>query len=152
MLSGDVFPWISREDKTGTVKDIIIGNFEAAWNRTKSFAVNPNSIDEVGCIHTSQGMEFEFVGLIIGDDLIYRDGKVVTDYTRHPSKAGEFRRPHQQKVKEEDKLLIDQLIRNTYKVLLTRGQKGVYIYCMDEQLKEYLKNRINELTLRNQTN
>ena len=147
MLSGDVFPWISREDKTGTVKDIHLGNFEAAWNRTKSFAVNPESIDEVGCIHTSQGMEFEYVGLIIGDDLLYRDGKVVTDYTKHPNKAGEFKRPHQVKVKEEDLPLIDQLIRNTYKVLFTRGQKGIYIYCMDEELKQYLKKRINELRL-----
>ncbi|MBR3357081.1 MAG: DUF2075 domain-containing protein [Solobacterium sp.] len=149
MLSGDVFPWLSRDDKTGTVKDIHIGNFEAAWNRTKSFAVNPASVNEVGCIHTSQGMEFEYVGLIIGDDLLYRNGKVITDYTRHPDKAGEFRRPHQQKVQPEDLPVIDRLIRNTYKVLFTRGQKGIYIYCMDPSLKEYLKKRIKDLTLNN---
>ncbi len=152
MLSGDVFPWISRDDKTGLIKDIQIGNFEAAWNRSKSFAVNPESIDEVGCIHTSQGMEFEYVGLIIGDDLLYRNGKVVTDYTRHPKKAGEFRRPRQQKVFESDKDLVDRLIRNTYKVLFTRGQKGIYLYCMDAGMKEYLKKRIEDLQLENKTN
>ena len=94
-------------------------------------------------------MEFEYVGLIIGDDLLYRNGKVITDYTRHPDKAGEFRRPHQQKVQPEDLPVIDRLIRNTYKVLFTRGQKGIYIYCMDPSLKEYLKKRIKDLTLNN---
>ncbi|MBR4444501.1 MAG: DUF2075 domain-containing protein [Solobacterium sp.] len=151
MLSGDVFPWDSRLDKTGTVKDIHLGDFEAAWNRTKSFAVNPDSVDEVGCIHTSQGMEFEYVGLIIGDDLLYRNGKVITDYTRHPKGAGEFKRPHQQKVKEEDLPLIDRLIRNTYKVLFTRGQKGIYIYCMDDALKQYLQKRLQDLHLSDHT-
>lgn len=147
MLSGDVFPWISRDDSTGTVKDIHLGDFEAAWNRTNWFAVNPKSVDEVGCIHTSQGMEFEYVGLIVGDDLLYRNGKVITDYTRHPEKAGEFRRPHQHKVKEEDLPIVDRLIRNTYKVLFTRGQKGIYIYCMDDALKDYLKERVRDLRL-----
>ena len=98
----------------------------------------------VGCIHTSQGMEFEYVGLIVGDDLLYRNGKVITDYTKHPEAAGEFKRPHQRKVKDEDLDLIDKLIRNTYKVLFTRGQKGLYLYVMDDALREYLRKKIKE--------
>ena len=144
MLSGDVFPWISRADKTQI--DINIGDFHAQWNKSKAFAVDPNSIDEVGCIHTSQGMEFEYVGLIVGDDLIYRDGKVTTDYMRHPEAAGEFKRPHQRKVKDEDKEIIDKIIRNTYKVLFTRGQRGLYLYIMDDELKEYVKKKIKALS------
>ncbi len=140
MLSGDVFPWISREDKSQI--DINIGDFHAQWNRTNYFAVDPKSIDEVGCIHTAQGMEFEYVGLIIGDDLVYRDGHVLTDYTRHPEKAGEFKRPHQQKPDPADKEILDRIIRNTYKVLFTRGQKGLYLYVMDKDLREYLKGQI----------
>ena len=112
----------------------------------KSFAVDPESIDEVGCIHTSQGMEFEYVGLIIGNDLVYRDGKIMTDYTKHPEGSGEFKRPHQKKPKEEDREIIDRIIRNTYKVLFTRGQKGLYLYVMDEPLKEHLKIEIEFLT------
>ena len=123
--------------------DINIGDFHAQWNKSKSFAVDPNSIDEVGCIHTSQGMEFEYVGLIVGDDLLYRDGKVITDYSKHPSGSGEFRRPHKRKPDPEDLEIIDRIIRNTYKVLFTRGQKGLYLYVMDKDLREYLRSEIS---------
>lgn len=148
MLSGDVFPWISMNDKTKI--DINIGEFHAQWNKRKSFAVDPGSIDEVGCIHTSQGMEFEYVGLIIGDDMVYRKGKIVTDYRRHPESAGEFKRPHQQKPKAEDAAIIDRIIRNTYKVLFTRGQKGLYLYVMDPDLREYLRKKVDEFNENNQ--
>lgn len=143
MLSGDVFEWKSMKDKG--VIDIEIGDFKAQWNRTKKFATDPKSIDEVGCIHTSQGMEFEYVGLIVGNDLLYRNGIVITDYTVHPKKAGEFKRPSKRSVNPDDAEIIDRLIRNTYKVLFTRGQKGCILYVMDEPLREYLRNRIQEL-------
>lgn len=143
IISGDVFPWISRKDKQ--LIDIHLDGFSAQWNKTKAFATDPKSIDEVGCIHTTQGMEFEYVGLILADDLIYRDGRVLTDYTKHPQSANEFRRPYQKRIKNEDKDIIDQLIRNTYRVLLSRGQKGCYIYCKDNQLKSYLKTRFLEV-------
>lgn len=143
MISGDVFPWISRTEKNEI--DIHIDNFHAQWNRTKSFATDKKSIDEVGCIHTTQGMEFEYIGLIIGDDFLYRDHKVITDYTKHPDGANEFKRPHKRKVDPNDEPIIDQLIRNTYRVLFTRGQKGCYIYCMDKELSEYIKRRINDI-------
>lgn len=143
MLSGDVFEWKSMKDKNAF--DIEIGDFKAQWNRTKRFATDPLSIDEVGCIHTSQGMEFEYVGLIIGNDLLYRDGKVVTDYTAHPKGAGEFKRPNKRSIDPNDAEIIDKLIRNTYKVLFTRGQKGCLIYVMDEPLREYLRQCIKEL-------
>ena len=143
MLSGDVFPWISMRDKD--LIDINIDDFHAQWNKSKSFAVDPKSIDEVGCIHTAQGMEFEYVGLIIGDDLIYRDGHVKTDYTKHPVGSGEFKRPHQRKVDPLDYELIDRIIRNTYKVLFTRGQKGLYLYVMDEELRSHLKIELQKI-------
>ncbi len=143
LLSGDVFPWISMKDKT--LIDINIGDFHAQWNKSKAFAVDPKSIDEVGCIHTSQGMEFEYVGLIIGDDLLYRNGRIVTDYTKHPEGSGEFKRPHQRKPKSEDAAILDRIIRNTYKVLFTRGQKGLFLYVMDPALKIYLRNEIEKV-------
>ena len=143
MLSGDVFPWISMNDKSQI--DIVLDGFSAQWNKTKAFAVDPKSIDEVGCIHTSQGMEFEYVGLIIGDDLIYRNGRVETDYTRHPEGSGEFKRPHQRRPKPEDSMILDRIIRNTYKVLFTRGQKGLFLYVMDPALREYLRIEIDHV-------
>ena len=77
--------------------------------------------------------------------MIYRSGKIITDYTKHPIKANEFRRPHKKVILENDTDIIDKLIRNTYKVLFTRGQKGCYLYVMDKELKKYLENRIEEL-------
>lgn len=143
IISGDVFPWISR--KSPDLIDIKIDNFQAQWNRTPTFATDPNSFNEVGCIHTTQGMEFEYVGLIIADDLYYQDNSVKTDYSKHPKGANEYKRPFQRSINEEDEELIDYLIRNTYRVLMSRGQKGVYIYCMDQKLHQYLEIKINEL-------
>ncbi|MDD4642363.1 MAG: DUF2075 domain-containing protein [Erysipelotrichaceae bacterium] len=143
MLSGDVFEWKSRSDKSAI--DIILPNFKAQWNKTDAFATDPKSINEVGCIHTSQGMEFEYVGLIVADDLLYRNGTIITDYSKHPKGANEFKRPQRKIVLEEDSDIIDRLIRNTYKVLFTRGQKGCYLYVMDEGLKIYLEEKIKEL-------
>ncbi len=90
-------------------------------------------------------MEFEYVGLIVGDDLLYRNGHVVTDYTRHPAGSGEFKRPHQRKPNPDDALVLDRIIRNTYKVLFTRGQKGLYLYIMDDALREYLRTEIDRV-------
>ena len=143
MLSGDVFPWLSMNDKSKI--DINIGDFHAQWNKSKYFAVDPKSVDEVGCIHTSQGMEFEYVGLIIGDDLMYRNGHVVTDYTKHPAGSGEFKRPHKRKPNPDDADILDKIIRNTYKVLFTRGQKGLFLYVVDDELKKYIKTEIEKL-------
>jgi DUF2075 family protein len=143
MLSGDVFPWKSMKNKNDI--DIQIGDFSAFWNKTKAFATDPSSIDEVGCIHTSQGMEFEYAGIIIGSDFIYRNSKIITDYSKHPSGASEFKRPNRRMIDPADKNIIDMLIRNTYKVLLTRGQKGSFIYCMDKELSAYLKKQIDIL-------
>ncbi|HAX03794.1 MAG: hypothetical protein A2Y45_08255 [Tenericutes bacterium GWC2_34_14] len=148
IISGDVFPWISRKDKQ--LIDIHLDGFSAQWNKTKAFATDPKSIDEVGCIHTTQGMEFEYIGLIVADDLIYRNNKVETDYTKHPQSANEFRRPYQKRIKSEDVYIIDQLIRNTYRVLLSRGQKGCYIYCMDKKLKSFLESELINLNISNQ--
>jgi DUF2075 family protein len=143
MISGDTFPWLSRNDKSKI--DIKIGSFEAQWNKTPNFATNPNSFDEVGCIHTIQGMEFEYVGLIITDDLVIKNGQIETDYTQHPDKANEFKRPHKQKVDPEDQAILDTLIRNTYRVLFSRGQKGVYIYCTNDKMHDYLSDKIKQL-------
>ena len=119
--------------------DIEIGNFKAKWNLEKDdvFAINPRSFNEIGCIHTVQGMEFDYVGVIIGKDLKYIDGAVCTDQTAISAddKSSGIRSCR-------NKTLADRLIRNTYKVLLTRGLKGCFVFCEDPALNEYLKSLI----------
>ena len=123
--------------------DIILPNgFKAKWNLANDdhWAVNPNSFEEIGCIHTCQGMEFDYVGVFIGKDLYYKDGHVQTNRNAisKDDKTSGIR------VKSTSNEEADKLIRRTYKVLLTRGIKGCYIYCEDEALRNYLKEKLNK--------
>ena len=96
-----------------------------------TFAIDPESFEQVGCIHTTQGLEFDYCGIIIGQNLRYEGGQVITNQKKEAvsDKSSGIRTC-------KDKVLADKLIRNTYKALLSRGQKGVYIYCEDRPLLE----------------
>ena len=139
MIAGYCYEWVSRKDVSKY--DIELpGGFKAQWNfsSTNTWAIDEDSFDQVGCIHTSQGLEFDYVGVIIGKDLKYRIDRVVTEEAER-AKSDQSLRGIKQK---NDPKLADRIIRNTYKTLLTRGQKGCYIYCEDEALQEYFKERI----------
>ena len=86
----------------------------------------------MGCIHTCQGLEFDYVGVIIGKDLIYRNGEVLTVPSERAKTDISLKGCH-------DRKKADKIIRDTYKTLLTRGQKGCYIYCEDKSLASYIK-------------
>lgn len=138
MVAGYCYDW-NVKNKRGDWDIILPNDFKAKWNLEGDdiWAINPKSFDEVGCIHTCQGMEFDYVGVIIGKDLIYRDGKVKTN------KLAISKDDKTSKIRGcKNESLADRLIKNTYKVLLTRGQKGCYIYCEDIALREYIKERI----------
>ncbi len=145
MIAGYCYEWISRDFKAAY--DIKLpGNFRAQWNfTTDDFAIDPESFEQVGCIHSTQGLEFEYVGIIIGNDLRYENGKVITDQNEIAESD------HSSGVRRcRDKALADRIIRNTYKTLLSRGQKGCFIYCENAPLADYIKNRINECNDYNQ--
>ncbi|MBD1222138.1 DUF2075 domain-containing protein [Virgibacillus halodenitrificans] len=151
MLAGYCWEW-PKETRTKTdVPDIVIPdkNFGLSWNldNTQTWAIDDQSVNEAGCIHTSQGLEFDYAGVIIGDDLIYRDGKVQTDYTqRAKSDRSLFGIKKLMKEKpEEAAKAADDIIRNTYRTLLTRGQKGCYVYCTDKELADYLMGRMERV-------
>ncbi len=107
-------------------------------NFSKSDKYN-EKFDQIGCIHTSQGLEFDYVGVIIGKDLRYEYKNVVTDY-RFRAKTDTSLKGIK---KSKNYKLADQIIRNTYRTLLSRGQKGCYIYCEDKKLSEYIKKIIS---------
>ena len=86
LLAGYCWKWISK--KNPNLKDIVIGDYKATWNLNshgQSWIIHPDSVSEVGCIHTSQGLELDYVGVIIGPDLIVRDDKIITDVTKRAS-------------------------------------------------------------------
>ena len=139
IVAGYCYDWNSQNDNSKF--DIVIqskhGLFQKKWNnpaKRELWAVEPNRFEEIGCVHTCQGMEFEYVGVIIGNDLQYRNGKIITNQSAisESDNTSGIR-------KCRDIVKADKLIRNTYRVLLSRGMKGCYIYCEDKGLREYFK-------------
>ncbi|MDO5329928.1 MAG: DUF2075 domain-containing protein [Bacillota bacterium] len=141
MVAGYCYDWNVKNKKGDW--DIIIGpSFKAKWNldgKSELWAIRSDSFDEVGCIHTCQGLEFDYVGVIIGKDLLYRDGRVMTNRAAVSKDDKSSGIAHC-----KDEKLADQLLKNTYKVLLSRGQKGCYVYAEDEALRNYLKKMIGQ--------
>lgn len=148
ILAGYCWDWLKEGHNDSNVHDIKIDDFEISWNlkNTATYAIDENSVNEAGCIHTSQGLEFDYVGVIIGNDLRYEDGKIVTDFTKRASTDQSLKGI--KKLYKEDtnraKALADEIIKNTYRTLMTRGMKGCYVYCVDEKLAAYLWERLKK--------
>ena len=103
----------------------------------------PNSVDEVGCIHTCQGLEVDYIGVIIGPDLVARGGKLITLPDKR-SKMDKSLSGYKSLLKTdpvEARGRADRIIRNTYRTLLTRGLKGCYVFCTDPETQAYFSQR-----------
>ena len=146
ILAGYCWDWIKEGKGKTEIHDIVIGNFSMSWNldNTQTFAIDSNSVNEIGCIHTSQGLEFDYVGVIIGDDMRYKDGHIITDFTKRAKTDQSLKGIKALYKKDPEKALkeADEIIKNTYRTLMTRGMKGCYVYCTDSKLAEYLKQSI----------
>lgn len=143
MLAGYCYEWISKKKEKEDLYDIELKNgFKAKWNfdNNKIWAIDKDSFEQVGCIHTSQGLEFDYVGVIIGNDLRFENGFVITDPTKRAKSDFSLKGAG----KQTDFVTIsDAIIRNTYKTLLTRGQKGCYVYCEDTALRDFFKQYVS---------
>ncbi len=144
VVAGYCWDWNSK--KNSKAMDIIIPefNFSAQWNFTNDqspWIMQQNSIDQIGCIHTCQGLELNYVGVIIGNDLIVRDGEVLVDPSRR-SKMDHSVNGYKTLLKNDPAAArnkIRDIIKNTYRTLLTRGMKGCYIFCTDAETSDYFK-------------
>lgn len=148
ILAGYCWKWPKATRDDTTYHDIQIGDFGISWNLNsgKEFATDQNSINEAGCIHTTQGLEFDYVGVIIGDDLRYENGHIVTDFTKRASTDQSIKGLKTMYKKNPQEALdrADEIIKNTYRTLMTRGMKGCYIYCTDKALSNYIKERLTK--------
>lgn len=144
VVAGYCYEWVSDPNTRDGVNDVIIekDNFAKKWNlrygsglKAYSWADDPLSIDEIGCIHTCQGIDLDYCGVIIGKDITYENGKLVFHKEAHPGTdlAG---------IRTASDIDAKTWIKNTYYVLLTRGVKGTFVYCEDEALNKYLKSLI----------
>ncbi|MDD4140862.1 MAG: DUF2075 domain-containing protein [Eubacteriales bacterium] len=147
LLAGYCWDWPKDRRSNPDHADIDLSphDFRMSWNldNTSTWAIDPESVRQVGCIHTSQGLEFDYVGVIIGHDLRFENGGVITDLTRRAA-TDQSLKGIKKKLKENPEAalaLADEIIKNTYRTLMTRGMKGCYVYCCDRALGEYLKER-----------
>lgn len=144
LVAGYCWPWNSKKDTKAF--DITFENsaFQMKWNMMDyggTWIIDPNSVTEAGCIHTAQGLEVDYIGVIIGDDLIVRNGVVLVDPTKR-DKSDKTIFGYKKLMKEnpnDTKELVRAIIKNTYRTLMTRGMKGCYIYCTDKETREYFK-------------
>ena len=152
LVAGYCWNWITDGKNDTNVHDIIIPeyNFEMSWNlgNSATWAIDPLSVNEVGCIHTCQGLEFDYVGVIIGQDLQYKNGHIVTDYTKRAKtdkSLDGIKKIAKENGKETAYKIADTIIKNTYRTLMTRGMKGCYVYICDEGLREYMKETVRKM-------
>lgn len=144
MVAGYCWDWKSKNNPAEM--DIIIEpyNFRHKWNLAVDgslWILSPKSVNEIGCIHTCQGLELDYIGVIIGEDLIVRNGKVLVDPAKR-SKMDSSIKGYKKLLKDEPNLAkekIRSIIKNTYRTLMTRGMKGCYVYSVDKETNEWLK-------------
>lgn len=155
IMAGFCWPWSTDVVDGDLVKDVRIGDFAMPWETSDrveyaklsrkypkwfEWAYKPLGIEQVGCIYTAQGFEFDYAGVIVGSDLKYDKvhGKIVTD--KNACKDPVLRR----NVREAN-MTFDDYVRNIYRVLMTRGMKGCYLYIVDEPLRGHIKDLLDEV-------
>ena len=147
VTAGFCWPWSKKLQPGGFLEeDVVIGDYRRPWNAQHNatrlapgipkaylWAYDPGGIDQVGCVYTAQGFEFDYVGVIFGLDLTY-------DLDRQEW-VGDKSQSHDTVVKRSKDQFVD-LVKNTYRVLLTRGMKGCYVHFMDKDTERFVKSRI----------
>ena len=155
LMAGFCWPWSNDVDENGDlIKDVRIGCFAMPWEtkdtvynklsvkypKWHEWAYKPKGIEQVGCIYTAQGFEFDYAGVIIGPDLKYNGllHEVVTDKSA-------CKDPVLRRNVGEATMSFDDYVRNIYRVLLSRGMKGCYLYVVDIPLREHIRKLLNEM-------
>lgn len=148
IVAGYCWDWKSKQDHRAYDIEIPQFYFRKQWNfnSNEPWLIGEHSVDQIGCIHTCQGLELDYVGVIIGPDMVYKSNRVVTD--------GFKRSPNDQSLKgfrsmmthnpKEALQAADAIIKNTYRTLMTRGMKGCYVYCCNPALAEHFRELMAE--------
>lgn len=149
LVAGYCWDWKSKTNNL--VNDIIIPkyNFGMKWNLQNDgsiWIIGENSVNEIGCIHTCQGLELDYVGVIIGDDMRFdiSKKKIITDVLKRSSNDRSILGIKKQ-LKENKNIALkiaENIVKNTYRTLMTRGMKGCYIYCCDPELSKHFSSLI----------
>jgi DUF2075 family protein len=144
LAAGYCWPWHDPLPDGSLVNDVKIGDFEMPWETKGEHAVGnfpvwyqwaykPNGFRQVGCIYTAQGFEFDYIGVIIGPDLKYDNAKDCLHGDISATKDPTLKR---------DKHNFETYMKNIYRVLLTRGMRGCYVYFVDKDVEKFFKSRM----------
>lgn len=140
-VAGYDWEWISKnksieEIRKNDLYDFNFGGKKYIWNHTnEGWILSSNAVNEIGCVHTVQGYDLNYVGVIIGPDLSYNKEKNKIEVHINELKDANVKRGTDEKE-------VQKYIINTYKVLLERGIKGCFVYACDKSMQEYLKKHI----------
>ena len=152
LIAGYAWEWPTEgRARQGHAKHVRVDGLALPWNFDgENWATSEDGIQQVGCVHTAQGIEFDWLGVLVGDDLRYEDGKIVGDPARRArtdsslkgwKKALDEARGDAA-AEEAVHAKVQAIIKNTYKVLMSRGRKGCFVWCADPALREYLRERL----------
>ena len=139
IVAGFCWPWSNPNPDGSLVNDVKIGNFEMPWENKKEFwkfATDDSGMEQVGTVYTVQGMEFDYIAVIFGNDLVYNLGE--NRWKAIPANS------HDSQVKRDNPALVDHL-KNVYRVLMSRAHKGVYVYFMDKDTEKYFRSHLPEM-------
>jgi DUF2075 family protein len=147
MVAGYCWDWKSK--KQPSAFDVVIPehDFAMQWNLAQDgglWITAQRSVEQIGCIHTCQGLEVDYIGVIVGPDLIARGGEIVTRPEKR-SRQDQSIKGYKKELREqpnETRRKADAIIKNTYRTLMTRGMKGCYVYCTDPETAAYFRARI----------
>lgn len=147
LVAGYAWKWVSRKDPLA--KDIVLDGYGLQWNRTaKDWINSKTSLEEVGSIHTVQGYDLNYAGVIIGPDLRYDEkrNRIVFDRSSYFDAKGKENNPRIGRSYSDEDLL--EYVRNIYSVLMTRAIRGTYVYVCDPALRHYMARYLDRLVRR----
>jgi DUF2075 family protein len=148
LAAGFCWPWSNPQEDGSLVNDVVIDGWSMPWNakpevrrlapgipKADTWATEPGGVDQVGCIYTAQGFEYDYAGVIVGPDLVWRDGNGWVGRPEYSKDSVVTRR-----AKSSDYTFTD-LVKHTYRVLLTRGLRGCYVYFADDETRQYVASK-----------
>jgi DUF2075 family protein len=144
VVAGYCWDWVSKKNPNELDIKFPEFGFAAEWNLDRvnqAWIIHPDSVKEVGCIHTCQGLELDYVGVIVGPDLVFEAGELIA-IPEARAKTDKSLHGYKKEMKENPVLAsqkADEIIRNTYRTLMSRGMKGCYVYFTDHATSEYFK-------------
>lgn len=144
LVAGYCWNWVSKKPENKAQNDIVIDehNFAMQWNLKTDgnlWIRKPESVNEVGCIHTCQGLEVDYIGVILGPDIVLRNGEMVVQQDKR-AKTDQSLKGYKKALRENPKAAsakAETIVKNTYRTLMSRGQKGCYIYSTDPETNAY---------------